>query len=38
MVKLYCWNQKTGRWVLCDYGVKSKVREYLSQGYIVIFM
>jgi hypothetical protein len=28
---------KIGEWVLVDYGVKNKVRQYLQQGYIVVF-
>lgn len=38
MVKLYKYNRKLGRWVLVDYGVLSKAREYTKQGYVVIYI
>ncbi|CAB1062153.1 hypothetical protein D1BOALGB6SA_6929 [Olavius sp. associated proteobacterium Delta 1] len=36
MVKLYRFNKNVNRWVLADYGVASKVKDYVLQGYIVI--
>ena len=38
MVKLYRYNKAKGRWIFTDYGVKSKVKEYIQQGYIVIYI
>lgn len=37
MVKLYKYSRKLGRWVLVDIGVRSKAREYVMQGYVVIY-
>ena len=37
MVKLYKYDMKIGKWVLVDFGVKNKVRQYLQQGYIVVY-
>lgn len=37
MVKLYRFDNKNGAWVFFDWGVRSKVREYTAQGYIVIY-
>lgn len=33
MVKLLKY--QGGRWVVVDYGVKSKVHKYVQQGYVV---
>jgi len=38
MVKLYRYDKSKEAWVFFDYGVKSKVREYTQQGYIVIYV
>ena len=35
MVRLYRFSTKLGRWVLADYGVKSKADAYVRQGYTV---
>lgn len=37
MVKLYRYNKQVKAWVFFDWGVRSKVREYTAQGYIVIY-
>ncbi len=38
MVKLYKFDKKKDVWVLADYGLKSKVREYIRQGYVVVYI
>ncbi len=38
MVKLYKYNKAADAWVFVDYGVKSKIREYTLQGYVVIYI
>ena len=38
MVKLYKYEKKIGRWVLADYGVKSKAKEYILQGYVAVYI
>ena len=35
MVKLYKWSKEKEMWVFTDYGLKSKVDEYLRQGFII---
>jgi len=35
MVKLYKFDKDKGAWVLADWGVLSKVNEYMAQGYII---
>ena len=37
MVKLYKFSTKLGRWLLVDYGVRSKAKEYVMQGYVVMY-
>lgn len=37
MVKLYRFDKKENKWVLADYGVVSKVKDYALQGYIVVY-
>ena len=37
MVRLYKYNED-GKLVAADYGVKSKIREYVLQGYIIVFV
>ena len=31
------FNKKENRWVLADYGVASKVKDYALQGYIIVY-
>jgi hypothetical protein len=38
MVKLYRFDREKDAWVFVDYGVKSKVREYTLQGYVVVYI
>ncbi len=38
MVKLYRYDKKISAWVFFDYGVKSKVKEYTLQGYLVVYI
>jgi len=38
MVKLYRYSEKKSKWVLVDYGVKSKAEAYASQGFVVIYI
>ena len=38
MVQLYLYDKEKGAWVFFDYGVKTKVREYTLQGYVVIYI
>jgi len=35
MVKLYKYNEKSGKFEFVDYGLASKAEEYTLQGYIV---
>ena len=37
-MKLYRYDREKGKWVFVDYGVKSKVKEYILQGYVVIYI
>ena len=36
MVKLYKYDNLHKAWVFFDYGIKSKIKEYTAQGYVVI--
>jgi hypothetical protein len=36
MVKLYKYDEKKRKWVFVDLGVKSKIKEYIAQGYRVV--
>ena len=38
MVKLYRYDKEKKAWVFVDYGVRSKVREYTMQGYMVVYL
>jgi len=35
MVKLLKYRH--GKWVVVDYGVRSKAREYVQQGFVVVY-
>lgn len=37
MVKLYNYDEQKRAWVLVDYGILSRVREYVLQGYVVMY-
>lgn len=38
MVRLYKYDSRYEEWIFFDYGVKSKVKEYTAQGYMVIYI
>jgi len=37
MVRLYRFDRVKGKWVLVDYGVRSKVHIYIKLGYLVVY-